>query len=64
MSSNNFNKFEYLTGGDLDLKPSTVEQARFEYSRLNKFLYKGIKEEEKEEGPMKILKIIEDKNKK
>ena len=64
MSSNNFDKFEYLTGGDLDLKPSTVEQARFEYSRLNKFLYKGIKEEEKEEGPMKILKIIEDKNKK
>ena len=64
MSSNNFDKFEYLTGGDLDLKPSTVEQARFEYSRLNKFLYKGIKEEEKEEGPMKILKILEDKNKK
>ena len=64
MPPNNFDEFEYLTGGDLNLKPSTVEQARFEYSTLSKFLYKGVKEEQKEEGPIKILKIIEDKNKK
>ena len=63
LSSNNF-KYEYLTGQDLGLKPSTVEQARFDYSTLSKFLNKGLKEEEKEEGPLKILKDIEDKNKK
>ena len=64
MSSNNFNKYEYLIGEDLDLKPSTVEQARFDDSMLSKFLNKGLKEEEKEEGPLKILKNVEDKNKK
>ena len=31
--SNNLDKYEYLTGEDLGLKPSTVEQAKFEYSR-------------------------------
>ena len=63
LSSNNF-KYEYLTGQDLGLKPSTVEQARFDYSTLSKFLNKGLKEEEKEGGPLKILKDVEDKNKK
>ena len=62
MSSNNFNKYEYLTGEDLSLKPSTVEQERFEYSPLSKFLNKGLKEEEKKEGPLKILRNIEGKN--
>ena len=64
LSSNNLDKYEYLTGEDLGLKPSTVEQAKFECSPLSKFLNKGLKEEEKEEGPLKILKNIEDKNKK
>ena len=64
LSSNNFDKYEYLTGEDLGLKPSTVEQARFDYSPLSKFLNKGLKEEEKEEGALKILKNVEDKNKK
>ena len=45
--SSNFDKYEYLTGEDLGLKPSTVEQARFEYSPLSKFLNKDLKEEEK-----------------
>ena len=30
--SNNLDKYEYLIGQDLDLKPSTVEQTKFEYS--------------------------------
>ena len=30
LSSNNLDKYEYLTGKDLSLKPSTIEQARFE----------------------------------
>ena len=62
LSSDNFNKYEYLTGEDLGLKPSTVEQARFDYSPLSKFLKNGLKEEEIEEGPLKILKSIEGKN--
>ena len=64
MSSNNFNKYKYLTGEDLGLKPSTLEQARFGYSPLSKFLNKGLKEAEKEEGPLKILKNFEHKSKK
>ena len=40
--SNNLDKYEYLTGEDLGLKPSTVEQAKFEYSPLGKkFLIGG-----------------------
>ena len=31
LSSNNLDKYEYLTGEDLVLKPSTIEQAKFEY---------------------------------
>ena len=36
LSSNNLNKYEYLTGEDLDLKQNAVEQTRFEYSPLVK----------------------------
>ena len=61
VSSKNLDKYEYLTGEELGLEPSTVEQARFEYSPLSKF-FKGLKEEEQEEGPLKILKNIEGKN--
>ena len=64
LPSNIFDKYEYLTGEDLDLKTSTAEQARFDYSPLSKFLNKDLKEEAKGEGPLKILKNIEDKNKK
>ena len=38
--SNNLEKYEYLTGEDLALKPSTVEQAKFKYSPLGKFFTK------------------------
>ena len=58
LSSNDFDKYEYLTGEDLYLKPSTVEQARFEYSPLSKIFNKGLKEE----GLLKRLKSIKDKN--
>ena len=56
-------KYEYLTGEDLGLKPSTVEQAKFEYSPLGKIFNKGLKEEDKKEGLLKRLKNIEDKSK-
>ena len=41
LSSNNLDKYEYLTGEELGLMPSTVEQAKFEYSPLGKDLTKG-----------------------
>ena len=47
MSSNNLHKYEYLTGEDLGLMPSTVEQARSEYSPAGKILNEGLKEEDK-----------------
>ena len=54
-----------MTGEDLGLKPSTVEQAKFEYSPLSKIFNKGLdKEEDKKEGLLKRLKNIEEKNKK
>ena len=63
LSSNNLDKYEYLTGEDLGLKPSTIEQAKFEYSLLGKVLNKGLdKDKDKKEGLLKRLKNIEDKN--
>ena len=61
-SSNNLDKYEYLTGEDLGLKPSTVEQAKFEYFPLGKIFNKGLTEESKKEGLLKRLENIKDKN--
>ena len=61
-SSNNLDKYELLTGEDLDLKPSTVEQAKFEYSPLGKIFNKGLSEDDKKEGLFKRLENIKDKN--
>ena len=61
-SSNNLDKYEYLTGEDLDLKPSTVEQAKFKYSPLVKIFNKGLSEDDKKEGISKRLENIKDKN--
>ena len=62
LCSNNLDKFEYLTGEDLDLKPSTVEQAKFEYSPLGKIFNKGLSEDDKKEGILKRLENIKNKN--
>ena len=62
MSSKYLDKYEYLTGEDSGLKPSTVEKAKFEYSPLGKISNKGLSEEDKKEGLLKKLKNIEDKN--
>ena len=51
--SNNLDKYEYLTGEDLGLKPSTVEQEKFEYSPLGKIFNEGLSEDDKEEGILK-----------
>ena len=64
LSSNNLDKYKLLTGEDLGLKPSTVKQAKFEYSLLGKIFNKGLSEEDKKEGLLKRLKNIEDKHEK
>ena len=61
LSSNNLDKYEYLTGEDLDLKPNTIEQARFQYSPLGKIFNKGLSQDDKKEGLFKRLKNTEDK---
>ena len=40
LSSNNLDRYEYLTGEDLGLTLSTIEQAKFEYSPWVKSLIK------------------------
>ena len=62
LSSNNLDKQEYLTGEDLGLKPSTVEEAEFEYSPLGKIFNKGLSEDDKKEGLFKRLKNIDGEN--
>ena len=62
LSSNNLDRYEYLTGEDLGFNPSTVEQARFEYSPLGKIFNKGLSEDDKKEGILKRLENIKDKN--
>ena len=52
LSSNNLDKYEYLTREDL----------KFYYSPLGNIFTKGFKEEDKKEGLLKKLKNIEDKN--
>ena len=65
LSSNNLDKYEYLNGEELGLKPSTAEQAKFEYSPLAKIFNKGLDEDkDKKEGLLKRLKNIEGKNEK
>ena len=60
--SNNLDKYEYQTGEDLCLKPSTVEQAKFEYSPLGKIFNKGLSKDDKKEGLLEKIKNIECKN--
>ena len=62
LSSNNLDKYESLTGEDLGLKPSTAEQAKFEYSLLGKIFNKGLSENDKKEGILKRLENIKGKN--
>ena len=63
LSSKNLDKHQYLTGEDLGLKSSTVEQAKFEYFPLGKIFNKGLDDKDDQKGLLKRLKNIEDKNK-
>ena len=62
LSSENLNKYKYLTTEDLDYKPSAVEKAKFEYSPLGRVFNRGLKDEDRKEGLVKRVKNIEDKN--
>ena len=64
LSSNYLDKYEYLTGEDVNLKPSTIEQAKFEYSLLGKIFNKGLSEDNQKGGLFKRLKNIENAQKK
>ena len=56
--SQNLDKYEYLTGEDLDYQPIAAEEAKFEYLPLGRvFNNRGIKER-----LAKRVKSIEDKN--
>ena len=63
LSSNNLDKYEYLTGEDLGLKQSTVEQARFKYSPLDKIFSKGLDKNNQKEGLFERLQNIENAQK-
>ena len=52
-----------MTGEDLGLKPSTIEQTKFEFSPLGKIFNKVLSEDDKKEGLFKRLENIKDKNK-
>ena len=61
-SSGDLPKYEYLTKKDLKYKPDAFEQAKFEYSPLGKVFTKGLDKSDKNEGLLKRLKNIEDRN--
>ena len=63
MSSNNLDKHEYLTGEDLGLKPSTIQQTKFEYSPLGKIFNKGLDKDDQKEGLFKRLRNTENAQK-
>ena len=58
LSSNNLDKYEYLTGEDLGLKPSTVEQAKFEYSPMGKIFNKGLGDSDEKKDFLRGYKIL------
>ena len=55
-------KYKYLTKTDLNYKPNVFEQAKFEYSPLDKVFIDGLDKSDKKEGLLKRLKNIEDKS--
>ena len=61
-SSGELTKYEYLTKKDLKYKPDALEQAKFEYSPLGKVFTDGLDKSDKNEGLLKRLKNIEDRN--
>ena len=61
LSSEELNKYEYLTGEDLGYRPDPVQKAKFEYSPLGQVFNKGLEKDDRQEGLLKRLRNIEDK---
>ena len=61
-SSGDLPKYEYLTKKDLKYKPDAFEQAKFEYSPSGKGFTDGLDKSDRNEGLLKRLKNIEDRN--
>ena len=61
-SSGDLPKYEYLTKKDLKYKPDAFEQAKFEYLPLGKVFTDGLDKSDRNEGLLKRLKTIEDRN--
>ena len=53
LSSNGLDRYEYLSGEDWGLKPSTIEQAKFEYSPLDKIFNIGLDKGDKKKDSFK-----------
>ena len=49
LSFNNMDKYEYLADEGLGLKPSTIEQTKFEFSPLGKIFNRGLSKSDKKE---------------
>ena len=56
LSSNDLNKYEYLTNKHLGYKPDPIQKAKFEYSPLDQVFNKRLTTDEKQEGLLKTLK--------
>ena len=52
-SSGNLRKYEYLTGEDLEYKPSVIEKTKCEYSPLGMTMNKAIKSADNARKPVK-----------
>ena len=61
-SSGDLPKYAYLTKKYLGYKPDAFEQAKFEYSPLGKVFTDGLDRSDRNEGLLKRLKNIEDRN--
>ena len=61
-ASGDLRKYEYLTKKDLKYNPDAFEQAKFEYSPLGKVFTDGLDKSDTNEGLLKRLKNIEDRN--
>ena len=63
LSSNNLDKYEYLTDEDLGLKPTTIEQTKFEYYPLGNIFNKGLDKDDQKEGLFRRFQNIENAKK-
>ena len=61
LSSDNLDKYGYLTGEDLRYKRDVVQKAKFKYSPLSQVFNKVLEKDEKQVGLLKRLKNIADK---